>query len=101
MRRKFGGRSTLTLWAKHRTLGNLLIDLLDQECAALGVTVNSPRDYDQRGGHVAFSHEGAGPVCEALLDAGVVGSFRRPDALRFGLGALYLSHEDIWEAVTV
>ena len=88
-----------SLWAKHRTLGNLLIDLLDQECAALGVTVNSPRDYDQRGGHVAFSHEGAGPVCEALLDAGVVGSFRRPDALRFGLGALYLSHEDIWEAV--
>ena len=36
-------------------------------------------------GHVAF-HEGAGPVCEALLDAGVVGSFRRPDSLRFDWG---------------
>ena len=50
-------------------------------------------------GHVGFSHEGAGPLCEALLAAGVVGSFRKPDALRFGLGPLYLSYEDIWETV--
>ncbi len=87
------------LWSKHQALGDLLIDLLEQECGALGVTVNSPREYDQRGGHVGFSHEGAGPLCEALLDAGVVGSFRKPDALRFGLGSLYLRYEDIWETV--
>jgi kynureninase len=87
------------LWAKHRKLGDLMIDLLDQECGALGVVVNSPRDYDQRGGHIGFSHAGAGPLCEALLDAGVVGSFRKPNALRFGLGSLYLRYEDIWETV--
>lgn len=87
------------LWAKHEALGNLLIDLLEQECGALGVTVNTPRDYVRRGGHIGFSHDGAGPLCEALLEAGVVGSFRRPNALRFGLGALYLRYEDIWETV--
>jgi len=87
------------LWAKHKALGDLMIDLLDQECGALGVTVNTPRDYDQRGGHVGFSHPGAGPVCEALLEAGVVGSFRKPNALRFGLGALYLTYHEVWETV--
>lgn len=87
------------LWAKHRALGNLMIDLLEQECGPLGITVNSPRDYDHRGGHVGFSHVGAGQLCEALLDAGVVGSFRKPNALRFGLGALYLSYFDVWDTV--
>ncbi len=87
------------LWDKHRALGDLLIALLDQECASLGVEVTSPRIYDERGGHVGFSHPGAGPVVEALLAANVVGSFRKPNAIRFGLGALYTSHEDIWEAV--
>ena len=87
------------LWAKHETLGNLLIDTVEQECAGLGITINTPRDYNKRGGHIGFSHEAAGPLCEALLDAGVVGSFRKPNALRFGLGTLYLSYEDIWETV--
>lgn len=88
-----------SLWAKHKALGDLMIALLEQECGPLGVALNSPRDYDQRGGHISFSHPGAGPVCEAMLEAGVVGSFRKPNALRFGLGVLTLSYEDIWEAV--
>ena len=87
------------LWDKHRKLGDLLIDILEQECGSLGVSINTPRDYDQRGGHIGFSHEGAGPLCEALLDVGVVGSFRKPNALRFGLGSLYLGYEDMWETV--
>ena len=88
------------LWAKHKALGDLTMELLEQECGSLGVTINTPREYKQRGGHIGFSHPGAGPVSEALLAAGVVGSFRRPSSLRFGLGPLYLSYEDIWEAVS-
>jgi kynureninase len=88
------------LWNKHQALGDLMINTLEQECGDLGVTINTPREYDKRGGHIGFSHAGAGPLCEALLDAGVVGSFRKPDALRFGLGALYLRYEDVWETVS-
>jgi kynureninase len=36
---------------------------------------------------------------QALLERGVVSSFRKPDAIRFGLSPLALSHEDIWVAV--
>lgn len=84
---------------KHRSLSELLVALLEQECAAQGVHVTSPPDYDQRGGHITFSHPGAGSVTEALLANGVVSSFRKPDSIRFGLSAPALGHEDVWIAV--
>ncbi len=84
---------------KHRSLSELLIGLLEQECGRHGVRVTSPRDYNQRGGHVTFSHPGAGSITEALLANGVVSSFRRPDSIRFGVSPVALSHEDLWVAV--
>ena len=87
------------LWARHRSLALTLRALLAQECEHLGVTLVSPADYDRQGGHVAFRCEGGGSVCEALLADGVVGSFREPDVIRFGLAPLALSHADLWDAV--
>ncbi len=84
---------------KHRSLSETLVTLLEQECGALGVQLNSPRNYDERGGHVAFGHPGAGAVSEALVEKGVVSSFRKPDSIRFGLSPVALSHEDVWHAV--
>ncbi|MBL8381534.1 MAG: aminotransferase class V-fold PLP-dependent enzyme [Burkholderiales bacterium] len=84
---------------KHRSLSETLCTLLAEQCGALGVTLASPADYDARGGHVAFRCPGGGPACEALLADGVVGSFRAPDVIRFGLSALTLSHEELWQAV--
>ena len=85
---------------KHRSLSELLIALLEQECGRFDVQVTSPRDYDQRGGHITIRHPGAGSITEALLANGVVSSFRKPDWIRFGLQPLALSHEDLWIAVS-
>ncbi|MCE2878652.1 MAG: aminotransferase class V-fold PLP-dependent enzyme [Comamonadaceae bacterium] len=87
------------LSAKHRSISELLVQLLQERCAALGVQVTSPLDYSQRGGHLTFSHPGAGSVTEALLAHGVVSSFRKPDSIRFGLSPMALSHVDVWTAV--
>lgn len=84
---------------KHRSLSDLMIALLEQECARFGLEVTSPRNYEERGGHVTIRHEGAGSVTEALLASGVVSSFRKPDWIRFGVQPLALSHEDLWIAV--
>ena len=84
---------------KHRSLSELTIALLEQECGKFGVRVTSPRKYDEQGGHVGFSHPGAGSVCEALLEHGVVSSFRKPDVIRFGISPVAISHEDVWVAV--
>ncbi len=87
------------LWAKHRSLTDFLISALRQECGSLGVTVNSPDDHARRGGNVSFSSPGAGSVVEALIDAGVISSFRKPDAIRFGVSPLVIRHVDCWTAV--
>ena len=34
-----------------------------------------------------------------LIDQGVVSSFRKPDAIRFGVSPLVISHQDVYEAV--
>jgi kynureninase len=87
------------LWARHKSLTDLLITLLEQECGALGIEVTSPRDHERRGGNVSFRLPGAGSVVEALIDLGVISSFRKPDAIRFGVSPLVISHQDIHEAV--
>lgn len=84
---------------KHRSLSETLCTLLVEQCGAFGVRLASPADYDSRGGHVAFSCPGGGPVCEAWLADGVVASFRAPDVIRCGLSALTLCHEELWHAV--
>ena len=84
---------------KHESLTETLIAVLEQECGSLGVEVNSPREYAKRGGHVSFSHPGAGPVSEALLDHGLLSSFRYPNSIRLGVSPLYHRHEDVWRAV--
>ena len=87
------------LWAKHKSLTDFLIALLEQECGPLGIEVTSPRDHGRRGGNVSFRSPGAGSVVEALIDEGVVSSFRKPDAIRFGVSPLVISHKDVYEAV--
>lgn len=48
---------------------------------------------------MSFRSPGAGSVVEALVDLGVVSSFRKPDAIRFGVSPLVISHADIHETV--
>lgn len=87
------------LWARHRSLTDFLVALLRQECGPLGVSVTSPGDWERRGGNVTFSAPGAGSVVEALIEAGVVSSFRKPDSIRFGVTPLTIRHVDLFEAV--
>ena len=84
---------------KHESLTQLFRELLEQECGPLGAEMTSPRNHSQQGGHVSIWHPGAGPVSEALLEHGVVSSFRKPDSIRFGISPLYHSHEDIWAGI--
>ena len=60
----------------------------------------SPSAANQRGSQLAFSHDNAFAICQALIEKGVIADFRAPNILRFGFTPLYTSFEDIWQAVS-
>jgi kynureninase len=75
-----------------------LFDALAAIGANLGLECVSPADPNARGSHISFRHPKAYALCQALIARGVIGDFRDPDILRFGLTPLYLGFEDIWQA---
>jgi kynureninase len=93
----FEGVSIERLWAKSIALFDVFHGLMEARCPEL--VCISPRGPDQRGSHISFAHPHAFEICQALIYDGVIGDFRAPDVVRFGLTPLYLGFEDIWEGV--
>ncbi|HVE89946.1 MAG TPA: kynureninase [Burkholderiaceae bacterium] len=87
------------LRAKSIALTQLFIELVEQHCADQGLSLASPRDAEQRGSQVCFSHAHAYAVMQALIKRGVIGDFRAPDILRFGFAPLYVGYVDVWDAM--
>ncbi|MEO6145287.1 MAG: kynureninase, partial [Dermatophilaceae bacterium] len=54
-----------------------------------------------RGSHVSFRHPEGYAVMSALIARGVIGDYREPEVLRFGITPLYLGYADVWDAVEV
>lgn len=80
-------------------LGDAFIALMDERCAEFGFELISPRDSGLRGSQVAYAHPQGYELVQALKDADVIGDFRAPDVLRFGLTPLYLRYVDVYDAV--
>lgn len=85
--------------AKSIRLSQLFIERMEQRCAEFGFGLLSPVDPAIRGSQVAYTHPNAYEVIQALKARDVVGDFRAPDVLRFGLTPLYLRYADIVDAV--
>lgn len=71
------------------------------EAACDGLTLASPRDAEARGSQVSFRFEEGYAAMQALIDRGVIGDFRAPDIMRFGITPLYIDEADIDRAVKV
>lgn len=84
---------------KSLALTDLFIQLVAQECAGAGLTLVTPRDHERRGSHVSFRHPQGYAVIQALIARGVIGDYREPEVMRFGVTPLYLGYADIWFAV--
>jgi kynureninase len=89
------------LHAKSKAQCQLLIDLVEVNCAKHGITAAGPRDMNSRGSHVSFHCAQGYAVMQALIAQGVVGDFRAPDIIRFGVTPLYNSYVDIWDAANI
>jgi kynureninase len=78
----------------------LFIRLVEQECGE-SLRLVTPREAERRGSQVCFEHPHAGAIMQMLVDRGVIGDFRPPDILRFGIAPLYLRYTDLWDAVAL
>jgi kynureninase len=75
--------------------------IAEVEAKVPALRLASPRDPAQRGSQVSFHFEHGYAAMQALIDHGVIGDFRAPDIMRFGLTPLYLEASDISRAVAV
>jgi kynureninase len=80
-------------------LTGYLIGLADAWLAPLGFELASPRDPARRGSHVTLRHPEAWRICQALIQAGVIGDYRTPDRLRLGPVPVTTRYTDVWDAV--
>ena len=87
------------LRAKSLALGDLFMRRMDARCGEFGFELVSPRDPGVRGSQVSYAHPEGYAMIQALKERDVIGDFRAPDLLRFGLTPLYLRYADIVEAV--
>lgn len=87
--------------AKSQALAELFMHRMQMQCAAYGMTLVGPAPGMPRGSHVSFRHPEGYAIMQALIARGVIGDFRAPDILRFGLTPLYLRYADIAHAVDV
>jgi kynureninase len=70
---------------------------VERACPALALA--SPRDPARRGSQVSFHFSEGYAAMQALIARGVIGDFRAPDIMRFGITPLYLGETEIDHAV--
>lgn len=64
-----------------------------------GATILTPRGED-RGHQITITDDDAAKTMAALTERGVIGDYRPPDVMRFGLAPLYTTYGEVLRAVT-
>ncbi len=95
----FAGIDAQQLRDKSLALANTFLASVDAIDELKSLQLISPRDPEQRGGQLAYAHDEAYAICQALAAQGVQTDFRSPNLLRFGFSPLFLSHVDVVTAV--
>lgn len=85
--------------AKSLSLCRLFYQLVSQEPMLEALCPVGTTLLDQRGSQVCFSHPDAYAIVQALVARQVIGDFRAPDIMRFGIAPLYVRHVDVFDAV--
>ena len=80
-------------------LADFFIARMEQQCGEFRLL--TPTKSPARGSQVAFAHPHGFAIMQSLIERGVIGDFRAPDVLRFGLAPLYVRFVDLWDAVAV
>jgi kynureninase len=95
----FSEVSMTDIRAKSVGLTGLFIDLFDAHLAPRGFILESPRDAESRGSHVALGFASGKALVDQMSAEGNIADFRPPDLMRFGCAPLYNSYRNVVELV--
>jgi kynureninase len=95
----FDGVEMALVRAKSERLTQLFVSLADKRLMRHGFALACPREARLRGAQVSLAHTESYAICQALIARGVIGDFRAPDIVRFGLAPLTTRYVDIYDAV--
>lgn len=87
--------------AKSLALTDLFIELVEARASENLLELITPREHSRRGSHVSFRHPEGYAIMQALIARGVIGDYREPNVLRFGITPLYVGFTDVWDAVEI
>jgi len=97
----FEGLTTTQLREKSLALSTMFLSLLEEDLTCESLTLVSPREPEQRGAQLSFSHDDAFPISQALIEAGVIVDFRAPDLIRLGFSPLFLSFNEVAKSAAI
>lgn len=97
----YDGVDMTVLYGKAQKLAGVFISEVERRCGGLGLKLAGPRDLSQRGSQLSFHCPEGYAVMQALIAHGVVGDFRAPDKIRFGLTPLYTRFADVFDAAVI
>ena len=84
--------------AKSERQTTIFAELIETMAGTWGFQLASPRDPARRGSQLCLAHDHAYPIMQALIARNVIGDFRAPNILRFGITPLYTSYIDLFHA---
>jgi kynureninase len=97
----FAQTDMAALRKKSLALSDLFIELVAARCGTHPLQLVTPQPHPQRGSQVSFTHPHGYAVMQALIKRGVIGDYREPEIMRFGLTPLYTRFVDVWDAVEI
>lgn len=76
----------------------MMIELFEQWLAPLGFSLNTPRNHNQRGGHISLVHPEAERIAIALRKfANVIPDYRVPNSIRVAISPLATSYVEVYD----
>ena len=85
--------------AKSLELSDLFIDLVESRLSDHPIEIVTPREHEHRGSQVSIAHPQGYEVMSALIARGIIGDYREPSVLRFGLTPLYIGFTEVCDTV--
>lgn len=76
----------------------MMVELYDAWLEPLGFTLHTPRNSQERGGHISIGHADAAQISVALREiSNVIPDYRQPNIIRMAISPLPTSYVEVWD----